>query len=146
MDGKSYGIEVSGQWQIRRGWNLHATYTWMNMSLDLDSDSTDSFSESAEDASPDHQATVWSSLELGNNLELDTAVRYVDDIEVTGINIDSYTELDVQLGWKPRPDLELSLVGQNLLDSNHEEFLPDFIATQPTEVERSFHIKGIWSF
>jgi iron complex outermembrane receptor protein len=55
-------------------------------------------------------------------------------------------ELDVKLGWKPRPDLELSLVGQNLLDRHHEEFLPDFIATQPTEVERSFHIKGIWSF
>lgn len=146
MDGKTYGVEIAGQWQIRRGWNLHATYAWMHMSLDLDSDSTDTFSKSAEDASPSHQATVWSSLELVNNLELDTALRYVDDIEVTGTNIDSYVELDVKLGWKPRPDLELSLVGQNLLDRHHEEFLPDFIATQPTEVERSFHIKGIWSF
>jgi len=146
MDGNAYGLEVASQWQIKRGWNLHASYTWMKMSLDLDSDSTDSFSESAEDATPNHQGTVWSSIDLGNNLEFDTAVRYVDGIEVTGRDIDSYVELDARLGWKFRPDVELSLVGQNLLDNHHKEFLPDFIATQPTEIERSVYVKGIWSF
>ncbi len=146
MDGKTYGVEVAGQLQIRRGWNLHANYTWMKMDLDLNSGSNDRFSESFEDATPNHQATVWSSVELVKNIEFDAAVRYVDDIEVTGIDIDSYVELDARLGWKPRSDLEISLVGKNLLDSSHEEFLPDFIATQPTEVERSIYIKGIWSF
>jgi iron complex outermembrane receptor protein len=146
MHGKSYGAEVAGQWQIRRGRNQHTIYTWMHLSLGLDSDSADTFSESAENASPDHQATVWSSYELAYNLELDAAVRYVDYIEVSGTSIDSYMEPNMRLGWKPRPDLELSLVDQSLLNRHHEEFLPGFITTQPAVVERSFYIKGIWSF
>ena len=78
--------------------------------------------------------------------EFDTALRYVGDIEVSGTDIDDYIELDLRLGWKPGPGVELSIVGQNLLDSRHGEFLPDFIATQPTEVERSIFLRGIWKF
>jgi len=52
----------------------------------------------------------------------------------------------LRLGWDIRPGIELSLIGQNLLDSRHTEFLPDFISTQPTEVERSIYGRVIWSF
>jgi len=34
-------------------------------------------------------------------------------------------------------NLELSIVGQNLLDNQHLEFLPDFVNTSPTVVKRS---------
>ena len=38
--------------------------------------------------------------------------------------IDSYLRLDSQLIWQPWKGLELALVGQNLLQSKHEEFAP----------------------
>ena len=146
MKGKTYGVELAGQWQVRRGWRLNASYTWLDMQLRLTDGSSDSASQSAEQASPVSKAAVWSALDFGNNLQFDAALRYVGDIEVSGARIDSYVEADLRLGWEARPGLELSIIGQNLLDNRHPEYLPDFINTQPTEVERSIYGRITWSF
>ena len=146
MKGKTYGVELAGQWQVRRGWRLNASYSWLDMQLRLTDGSSDSASQSAEQASPVSKAAVWSALDFGNNLQFDAALRYVGDIEVSGARIDSYVEADLRLGWEARPGLELSIIGQNLIDSRHPEYLPDFINTQPTEVERSIYGRVTWSF
>jgi iron complex outermembrane receptor protein len=146
MEGDTHGIELAARWQVRRGWDIQASYSYLRTALHLVDGSSDSTSESSEESSPHHQASLWSSFELGKNLELDAALRHVGDIEFNRTEIDSYTELDLRLGWKPRTGIEISLTGQNLLDSHHPEFLPDFIATQPTEIERSIHVKGVWEF
>ena len=146
MSGETYGLELVSQWQVRPGWRLNASYTWLDMQLHLDSNSTDTASKSSEDASPTSKAAIWSAVDLGNNLQLDAALRYTGDIEVNGIDIDSYVEADLRLGWEARPGLEFSIIGQNLLDNHHPEFLPDFINTRPTEVERSIYGRVAWNF
>jgi iron complex outermembrane receptor protein len=146
MTGNTYGVELAGQWQVRSGWRLNATYSWLNMDLRLENGSTDSTSQGAEDASPVNKAAIWSAHNFGNNLQFDAALRYVGDIEVSGVSVDSYIEADLRLGWEARPGLELSIIGQNLLNSHHAEFLPDFIDTQPTEVERSIYGRVNWAF
>lgn len=146
MTGNTYGVEFAGQWQVRNGWRLNASYSWLNMDLQLENGSTDSTSQGAEDASPVNKAAIWSAHNFGNNLQFDAALRYVGDIEVSGVSVDSYVEADLRLGWEARPGLELSIIGQNLLNSHHAEFLPDFIDTQPTEVERSIYGRVNWAF
>lgn len=146
LQGETHGLEIAGQWQLRPGWNLHASASWLDMSLRLQEGSRDSFSAGIEDASPGSKAAVWSSIDIGKQLELDTAVRYSGDVQVNGIDIDSYVELDLRLGWEAAPGVELALVGQNLLDSQQREFLPDFINSQTTELERSFFGKLTWNF
>lgn len=146
MEGTTYGLELAGQWQVRKGWRLNASYSWLDMQLRLLNGSTDTFSKGAEDASPVSKAAVWSALDFGNNLQFDAALRYVGDVTVTGVEIDSYVEADLRLGWEASPGLELSIIGQNLLNSRHAEFLPDFINTQATEVERSIYGRVTWSF
>ena len=146
MSGETYGLELASQWQVRPGWRLNASYSWLDMQLHLDNNSTDTVSRASEDASPTSKAAIWSALDLGHNLQFDLALRYTGDIEVNGIDIDSYVEADLRLGWEVRPGLELSIIGQNLLDSQHPEFLPDFISTQPTEVERSIYGRIAWNF
>jgi iron complex outermembrane receptor protein len=116
------------------------------MKLRLNGNSTDTTSRSTEDASPSSKAAIWSAFDIGHNLQFDVALRYVGDIEVNGVDIDSYVEADLRLGWEASPGLELSIIGQNLLDNHHQEFLPDFIATQPTEVERSIYGRVTWNF
>ena len=54
---------------------------------------------------------------------------------------DSYVAVDARLGWSPHQNIDLSLIGQNLFDSAHSEFNPDFIFSIPTEVERSIYGK-----
>ena len=146
MSGETWGVELASQWQVRPGWRLNASYSWLDMALHLENGSMDTMSRSVEDASPTSSAALWSSLDIGASLQFDAALLYVGTIETSGIDIDSYVELDMQLGWEAQPGLEVSLIGQNLLDNRHPEFLPDFISTQPTEVKRSLYGRVTWRF
>ena len=146
MEGETHGLEFAAQWQVRPGWRLNLNYTFLDTRLHLQNGSTDAAAKGMEDASPDNKATVWSALDIGKDLQLDTTLRYEGDIKLNGARIDSYVEFDMRLGWRVAPELELSLIGQNLLDSRHPEFRPDFINTQPTEVERSIYGKLVWHF
>jgi len=151
MNGDTHGIEIDVHWNIRPGLELHANYTRLEIDLDLVNGSADTQSLGSADASPTHQANVWLAADLDHNLKLDAAIRYVGKLELdqsaAGLPATGeYLALDARLGWTPLPGLELALAGQNLLDSTHPEFNPDFIFSVPTEVERSIHGKVTWKF
>jgi iron complex outermembrane receptor protein len=151
MEGNTQGIEIDLHWQVSPGLDLHANYTRLEIDLDLVNGSADTQSLGAEDASPTHQANLWLAADIGHDMELDAGVRYVGgldlDLSASGLpRIGDYIALDARLGWRPRPGLELSLAGQNLLDDRHPEFNPDFIFSVPTEVERSLYGRVTWKF
>ena len=54
--------------------------------------------------------------------------------------------LDVRVGWQPIKNLELSLVGQNLLENHHPEFRPEILDVPSSEIERSVYAKVVWRF
>ena len=88
--------------------------------------------ESGED--PKHQFTLRSQLELHRNVELDAFFRYIN--KLPGIDVASYKALDIRLAWKPISNVELSVIGQNLLQSHHQEFTPEVIQTMPVQIQR----------
>ena len=57
---------------------------------------------------------------IGERVELDAWWRYVDSLPA--LDISSYHTLDLRLAVQLNPSLELAIVGQNLLDNNHQEF------------------------
>ena len=147
LEGHTHGIEIDTHWKVNDWLDINANYSWLDVDLDLVKSSTDIISESVEDASPQHQANIWFASDLSNRFELDAGVRYVGSIETFGFpKTDSYVAVDARLGWSPRKGIDLSLVGQNLFDSGHPEFNPDFIFSIPTEVERSIYGKVTLSF
>ncbi len=144
MRGDVWGVEVSVQWEAFEWWRLQAFYSYLDMNLRLDRDSTDVFSEGAEGNSPENQFILRSSIDLPKNVDWDVTARYVD--ELPNMDIDSYTEMDMRIGWKPLEQLELSIVGQNLLNSSHMEFQGTFFGIPNTEVERSVYVKVQFEF
>jgi iron complex outermembrane receptor protein len=114
------------------------------MQLHTRSGSADTTSESDEGRNPQHQFTLRSSMDLPRNVSLDCMVRYVDSLPAMGI--DSYVSLDVRLGWRPLRNLELSIVGQDLISNRHAEFGPAFVSGQQAEVPRSVYGKIAWHF
>jgi len=143
--GETYGAEVSTKFQVTKEWRLEANYTYLNIYLHREAGSRDANTEFAtEGSSPKNQASIRSLLELPWNMQLDTTFRYVDSLYAPQIS--SYVTLDVRLAWFPRKDLELSIVGRNLLDDRHPEFAPTFVGTQRTEVQRSFYGTVVWHF
>jgi len=75
-------------------------------------------------------------------LQFDLWLRYIE--ELPALNVPSYVTLDVRLGWRPFQSLELSLVGQNLVEYRHAEFVePNVI---PAQIERGVYGKVTWRF
>ena len=91
---------------------------------------------------PNHLFSIRSYLDLPNNLEFDAFWYYTSPN--SNRKLDSYTRMDLRLAWKPTNKIELSLVGQNLLEGSHREF--DNQRVFATEVERSFYGKVVFRF
>ncbi|QTA86058.1 TonB-dependent receptor-like superfamily protein [Desulfonema magnum] len=139
MEGEAHGTEVAADWHPLRQWRMKASYSYLKTRLLHNDDLiTDDFEGDIEEKSnPGSQFSLRSSLDITDQLELDAWLRYVDTLSEK--NVDSYTTLDVRLAWKPMENLELSVVGQNLLDGQHQEF-------SPFEVERSVYFRLSWRF
>jgi iron complex outermembrane receptor protein len=144
--GNTWGLELAADWRPRDGWRLQLAYSYLEMDLKAEDGSRDTSLDDQEDASPKHQVSLRSSTDLARNVELDLWVRYTDAFDGLGASpIASQTALDLRLAWRPHKDLELSIVGQNLLDDRHLEFVSDSFSS-PVEVERGVYGKLTWRF
>ena len=145
LAGETYGAELSATVQAAQPWRLQGGYTFLEMHLHRARGSTDASTEVAtEGSSPHHQFFVRSLLDLPWKIQFDSTLRYVDALPAP--NIPSYLTLDLRLAWSPRKNLEVAIVGQNLLDDQHPEFAPTFIGTQRTETERRVFGTFQWRF
>jgi len=116
---QTYGIEPSFTAQVQPWWKLSGSYSLLNFHVD------DSEVPSGETIlaiplnkiDPTNEFSLRSSFDLPNNVDVDLGGRYVDKIE--GAN--GYFAVDIRVGWRPTPNWEVSLVGQNLLSGNHIE-------------------------
>ncbi len=142
-EGSTYGVEVTIDLDILKKWHLIGSYSFLQMQIHLDKDSLDVTSETTEGMSPHHQVSLRSSMDIMEDMELDFWVRYVDSLP--SLDTGSYITLDVRLGWKLREYIELSIAGQNLLDSQRQEYIPEWQVI-PTEVERGVYAKILWKF
>jgi len=148
MHGHSYGAEISASWRPYDWWRLQAGYSYLRSVMFLDNGSTDEINRSnAADGAPRHQFTLRSGFDLGRRVELDLWLRGADQIDsIDQTRIPGYVTLDGRIAWKPVENLELSLVGQNLFQRRHPEFIPEFINTTASETPRSVYGKVTWKF
>ena len=145
MDGEVFGMEMAVDWRPVDWWHLKASYSYQQILMHLNKSSLDTTSESIEGATPHNMFFLRSSFDLPGNVELDLSPRYTDTLP--SVKVDSFVELDARLAWKPFENLEISLIGQHLLDNHHPEYKQSVIvSTGSTEIERSVFFKIEWSF
>src|SRR5690606_5598106 len=137
----TYGFETTAAYQVNPSWRLFATYSLFQ--IQADGVTPDGGSE-LEGSSPNNMVYLRSSRELGKNVQWDLIGRYVDAL--TALDVPSYFEMDVRLGWFATESLELSFVGQNLLQGHHLEFRDTSAGTISTEVRRSWYGMVTWSY
>ncbi len=148
LEGDTYGMEFSGNYQVTDAWSLHAGYTLLRENLRVKPGQYDLSNGLNETADPKHQVSLRSSLNLPERLELDAALRWVDSLLTNNGpmpgNVPAYFELNTRLAWHATERFDLSLTGQNLLHNHHTEYgFPD-----PTrvEIERSAYGKFAWRY
>lgn len=154
LDANTYGAELAATWSPLERLRLNGSYTFLEMDLKRKADLPAS-SEAAETQSPRHQVNLQSSLSLTPTVDLDLIGRWV--ARIRGFNpsgapgvadeIPSYFSLDARLAWRVGKNLEIALVGQNLLDDHHPEFGTSPLVRSPlVEIQRAVYGTGVWRF
>ena len=139
IQGTTSGIELWGSYQVTPIWRLNAGFNRLRQELKLTPYSIDIGTlESDEGANPSRWGILRSSLDLGPRTELDLTLRYVDALAQPVVP--SYTALDLRLGWQLRSNVDLSIVGQNLLGAGHGEFTD---ITTRTDLKRAVFVKVV---
>ncbi len=134
-EGEGYGAELEVKWQPQPWWKLEAGYTVMRLNLRPADGSQDTTGGTLEGNDPNNIFVVRSLWDLPGDFEFDATFRYVGALPRP--QTPAYSALDLRLGWQPTPNVDVSLVGRNLLDAKHPEFRG---AAFSTEVGRSVYL------
>ncbi len=152
LEGHTYGLELSGSWQVLNWWRLHAGYDLLRESIHVKPGRTDATGATNETADPQQQLALRSSMDLPHAVTLDAALRWVDSVYInngpTGGpvigTVPSYFGLDSRLAWHVNARLEVSVAGQSLLHARHIEY--GFPSPQREQIERSVFGKITWAY
>jgi len=153
LKGKTYGFELAAVWQAADWWRWDLAYSYLR----IDIDTHNKTEEIHNNDGPQHQVSLRSAVNLSKDLDLNLCLRYVDDVKalnamtinattISRTEIDGYLTLDIGLAWRPDDNVEIALVGQNLLDNKHPEYVQEIFTPLPTEVERGVYGKITWRF
>ncbi|MGZ8898909.1 MAG: TonB-dependent receptor plug domain-containing protein [Limisphaerales bacterium] len=142
LEAETYGVELGLFWQPTDWWRLRGGYTFLEKNVLL-RESMDINQGRGEGNDPHHQFLLHSMLNLPANLQFDSVLRYVDNLNQLGPTVPAYFALDLRLAWRPSENWEIALVGQNLLDEQHPEFGNP--ATRQ-EIPRSVFGKVTWTY
>jgi iron complex outermembrane receptor protein len=137
-----YGMELWGGWQATDHWRLSAGLVAQTLDMDLLPQSNDALgATNVANRDPEIYWQIRSSLAVTDNLEMEAFFRRVGELGGRTTATPAYSSLDLRCGWQLGPALELSVVGQNLLDASHPEF---GAAPNYSEFRRALYVKVLW--
>lgn len=140
MHGEAHGLEVSANWRPEHWWTLSPGYAFEQIHMHLAASSQDTTSVAgAQGASPVHSAQLRSNVQLWRGLSWDASAYFAG--RLTDPVVPSYTRVDTQLSWRLSEGATVSLVGQNLAQDQHEEFVDTLGTVRSTDVKRSAYVK-----
>ncbi|MDM7949321.1 TonB-dependent receptor [Hydrogenophaga sp.] len=148
MEGKTYGIELAGNWQLSPAWRMHGSYSWLKMDLRAKPGGQGVLGFGAAGSSPEHMLQLHSLHKVSHNLELDAALYFSSQLSFTSqagtVPVEKSTRFDLRLGWQPSRNVEVNLIGRNLLDKRRAEFIGEDVTS--SEVPRSLLLQAKWKF
>ena len=131
-DAKSYGGELSIDWDISSVWNLRGGYSLARGEIE---------GERNYDF-PEQTASLTSRFAYSDNLTLVQSLYYSDETQIPSdynpITIPSHLRLDLGIIWEPKDGWEIGLFGHDLLEPYHVETMFPGIDVEPARVERTF--------
>ena len=131
-DAKSYGGELSIDWEVSQFWRLRGGYSLARGEVE---------GERKFDF-PEQTASLRSIFSYSDNLTFTQSLFYADETQVPSdynpITIPSHLRLDLGLVWRPREDWEIGLFGRDLLEPYHLETMYPGVDVEPARVERTF--------
>jgi len=132
------GGEARLTWRPLPTWRLFASYSYLEQ--DTAGRTSPDFLSGFD---PKHSALLRSILSIDSHWDWDATVRYVDPIKL--LRIPSYVEVSTRVAWRPRMDVEVALVGNNLLHDAHPEFLSELADMPQLSIGRNIALQLRWT-
>jgi iron complex outermembrane receptor protein len=129
LQGQTYGAEVWGELQVLAWWRLSGGASTLHEDLRFKPGATGIVGLRQDGQDPKIQASLRSSMDIGERFTLDGGLRYVGALP--GGGLPAYTEIDARVGWNLTERLEIAVSGRNLLHARHVEY-PGGLAIQRT--------------
>jgi iron complex outermembrane receptor protein len=142
IKGTTDGFELAPEWQATSWWRFKTAYSYLHVNL-VDAPGFDYplTLTTLHGSSPNSQVVARSLIDLPAHLEFDQTFRYIGALPAQGVP--AYETADVRFGRHLAPGLDLSVVGQNLLQPHHAEF---GISPGPNvEIKRGVYAKLVWT-
>ncbi|EHQ52804.1 TonB-dependent receptor, plug [Ectothiorhodospira sp. PHS-1] len=128
------GMELTGDWRTSEALRFQLAYSFNDTGEFTGGDRL--FSSFI----PRHIASLRSSWNIGHQVDMDLWIRHVDRRPRPFLSpMDAYTTMDLRMAWRPEKRLELSLVAQNLLDSERTEYYALTPTYLPSQTRRGFY-------
>ena len=141
LRGATEGGEIAPEWRPTTFWRLRGSYSYLHMNLGKAPGSGDiGTAPTIEGSSPGHEVTAQSSIDIKKSFQFDLAYRFISALP--GQLVPSYSTGDARLAWR-RGQVELSLVGRNLLQPSHFESGGD--PGPLVAIKRSVYAKIAWT-
>jgi iron complex outermembrane receptor protein len=120
-EGRVRGIELWGRWRPTDTLQLSGGLVQQAISTSLSAGSRDSAGDTGLASNdPGRHWLLRLSKDISDTSQFDVSLRYQGSLPKPAVP--AYYEMDMRWMWAPRPDTELSLMGQNLLHRSHAEF------------------------
>ncbi len=138
-NGETHGVELASTWEVTKWLKFNGSYSIYESHLNI----IGSTLVTKQGTAPNQQFNIRSYVDLPYNMQWDTMLYHVD--QLPAVPVPAYTRLDTRIGYTPMKGLDLSLIGQNLLKSEHEEYT-GFIYQPTEEIGRSVLAKATFRF
>jgi iron complex outermembrane receptor protein len=119
VEGRTYGVEAWGDWQVTSGWRLGAGVTALHKHFRLKPGTLDLTALASPGNDPGVEVQLRSQAALTRTLSLDVRLRAVDNLPRPAVP--GYVAVDARLAWQVSDAVELALSGVNLNDARHAE-------------------------
>jgi iron complex outermembrane receptor protein len=116
----SRGVELSVRIQPVAAARATVSYAFLTHDLELTPGVLDLGGGRADVADPRHMVQVHGRFDLPRAVELDAYWRHVGELPDPGAP--RWSDLTLRAGWRPHTQLQLSLIGRDLLHDTHREF------------------------
>lgn len=126
LNSRSVGGSVSATVQPRAWLRVTGSYAHLEHDLSLDPGSTDIYQGRFETIDAEHLADFSVRVDLPRGFEFDVMTRHVGSLPQVVSTIPgtpAYSEAGARLGWRITPTIEAAIIGRDLLNGHHAEFI-----------------------
>ena len=153
LTGWSNGAEITVDWLATPNWRLQLSYSWSRLDMN---EYSNTFQQNnarlLEKSTPRHHGSLRSQWNIDNKQQLDLWLRTSAGFErldapyTTTVRVPGYATLDLRYAYRVDKNLEVALIGRNLVGARRFEYVSDYLPTVSTAMQPSLMLTSRWTF